>query len=541
MQIFRLYARWNSARLFLLFFALVCISSVAALPIPSVKARSQTANTYLHYDLTAFATSTAVPANKRNEVEGHTKKGLLAKLQSEGYETLILAPAIKSPFGLSHIPLWDAKTVGWTFRQPKPCHVDTKTAPEIKATREGGRPSIPPSWHPTAGCRTIRTGSKGEPKFIEVGDKKLVGFGAFVKAKKKDAAPGPLELLQEEVNLKLKGQGFNVQEHLPEGALKRHRRTTTSLVVFLSRTMPISYTQFRQLSSSTPSDSTPATPFLTLAPYSNIYTPLPSLSSSSIPSLGSVPQIATAGTASTSGSTSESASATIAIPTTVLPTITHTKGPRYDLSSLPMASGYRLPSPPTSAPTSAPFPVRTSPSANEPGLEKSMKHIKHRIKKVAKSYLIHELSQDDGESPKLSWDQTMDALFGDHVQWREVTEGVFVHEESATRYIPTCRITGLPAKYLDPRTGLPFANLWAYRILRRLAGEVLSPPSSKGELPSDGNRGVGLGGDDNGSPTTADDADFECHGEIGVWDEDLGCYVGDWESTGTVSRGVVDS
>ncbi|KAJ3827396.1 hypothetical protein F5880DRAFT_1699377 [Lentinula raphanica] len=67
----------------------------------------------------------------------------------------------KSPFGLSHIPLWDAKTVGWTFRQPKPCHVDTKTAPEIKATREGGRPSIPPSWHPTAGCRTIRTGSNG--------------------------------------------------------------------------------------------------------------------------------------------------------------------------------------------------------------------------------------------------------------------------------------------------------------------------------------------------------------------------------------------
>ncbi|KAJ3831611.1 hypothetical protein F5878DRAFT_713972 [Lentinula raphanica] len=534
MQIFRLYARWNSARLFLLFFALVCISSVAALPIPSVKARSQTANTYLHYDLTAFATSTAVPANKRNEVEGHTKKGLLAKLQSEGYETLILAPAIK-----------------------------------------------------------------GEPKFIEVGDKKLVGFGAFVKAKKKDAAPGPLELLQEEVkyvgtmelngdgsdlslvygleeqrsrlfdrlssttqrvtpatgnestvsqlakwwlviqvyhttqtSLKLKGQGFNVQEHLPEGALKRHRRTTTSLVVSFVKLIAMVPVQTTQLfytirfdSSDTILDSSTV--------FEHIYT-------SAVTVFELDPFIGLS-TASTSGSTSESASATIAIPTTVLPTITHTKGPRYDLSSLPMASGYRLPSPPTSAPTSAPFPVRTSPSANEPGLEKSMKHIKHRIKKVAKSYLIHELSQDDGESPKLSWDQTMDALFGDHVQWREVTEGVFVHEESATRYIPTCRITGLPAKYLDPRTGLPFANLWAYRILRRLAGEVLSPPSSKGELPSDGNRGVGLGGDDNGSPTTADDADFECHGEIGVWDEDLGCYVGDWESTGTVSRGVVDS
>ncbi|KAJ3723960.1 hypothetical protein C8R42DRAFT_719850 [Lentinula raphanica] len=205
--------------------------------------------------------------------------------------------------------------------------------------------------------------------------------------------------------------------------------------------------------------------------------------------------------------------------------------PRYDLSSLPMASGYRLPSPPTSAPTSAPFPVRTSPSANEPGLEKSMKHIKHRIKKVAKSYLIHELSQDDGESPKPSWDQMMDALFGDQLS---MSNG---HATSDS----TCPVTGLPAKYLDPRTGVPFANLRAYRILRRLEGEVLPPPSPKGELPSDGNRGVGFCGDDNGSPTTADDADFECHGGIGVWDEDLGCYVGDWESTGTVSRGVVDS
>ncbi|RKP22845.1 hypothetical protein SYNPS1DRAFT_31487 [Syncephalis pseudoplumigaleata] len=32
-----------------------------------------------------------------------------------------------------------------------------------------------------------------------------------------------------------------------------------------------------------------------------------------------------------------------------------------------------------------------------------------------------------------------------------------------------CAITGLPAKYRDPRTGLPYANLRAFAMLRRLA------------------------------------------------------------------------
>ncbi|KAJ3723959.1 hypothetical protein C8R42DRAFT_719849 [Lentinula raphanica] len=148
MQIFRLYARWNSARLFLLFFALVCISSVAALPIPSVKARSA-GNVHLRFDLAAVASSDEVPAEKRNEVKGHIKKGLLAELQSQDYEALILAPAIE-----------------------------------------------------------------GEPKVIEVGGKKLVGYGALVTAKKKDAVPGPLELFQGEVKyvgtMELNGDGSDL-------------------------------------------------------------------------------------------------------------------------------------------------------------------------------------------------------------------------------------------------------------------------------------------------------------------------------------------
>ncbi|KAJ3723957.1 hypothetical protein C8R42DRAFT_719846 [Lentinula raphanica] len=94
---------------------------VAALPIPSVKARSQTANTYLHLGLTDFGSATAVPAKKRSEVEEHIKKGLPPKLKSIGFETPIVAPAIE-----------------------------------------------------------------GEPKFIEVGGKKLVGYGALVTAKNDD-------------------------------------------------------------------------------------------------------------------------------------------------------------------------------------------------------------------------------------------------------------------------------------------------------------------------------------------------------------------
>ena len=30
-----------------------------------------------------------------------------------------------------------------------------------------------------------------------------------------------------------------------------------------------------------------------------------------------------------------------------------------------------------------------------------------------------------------------------------------------------CAITGLPAKYRDPHTGLPYANLEAYKELRK--------------------------------------------------------------------------
>ncbi|KAJ3974791.1 YL1 nuclear protein-domain-containing protein [Lentinula raphanica] len=268
-------------------------------------------------------------------------------------------------------------------------------------------------------------------------------------------------------------------------------------------------------SSSIPSASTSATsPFLTLAPYSfpNTYTPLPSLSGYRLPSTPIPP---------------------------LTPTLTPTSAPPP-------------PPPSVSAPTfisgSGPLPITSSASPNEPERQRKTQH---KIEKVSKSYLIHELSNShwddhnthtnrDTLSLKLkpNWDQTMDAMFGDHVKWRELKVYSSMRNRPLARYVPTCPFTGLPAKYLDPRTGVPFADVRAYRILKRLEAEVLPHDDGDGDENDSSDRGFPS------IPTTADDVDdpdLEGHEGIGVWDEDLGCYIGDWESTGTVSRGVVGS
>ena len=38
---------------------------------------------------------------------------------------------------------------------------------------------------------------------------------------------------------------------------------------------------------------------------------------------------------------------------------------------------------------------------------------------------------------------------------------------------PVCAITGLPAKYRDPLTGVPYANAEAFQILRRIAAKEI--------------------------------------------------------------------
>ncbi|GLB36708.1 putative YL1 nuclear protein [Lyophyllum shimeji] len=115
-----------------------------------------------------------------------------------------------------------------------------------------------------------------------------------------------------------------------------------------------------------------------------------------------------------------------------------------------------------------------------------------RIEKVAKNYVVHELGQEEGVS-KPPWSETMGAMFGDHVKWDEVK--IYTGKgRPLSRPRQTCPITGRQAKYLDPRTGVPFADVRAYQVLTKLLNHEF------------------------------------------VWNPALGCYVGQEEMGGTPRR-----
>ncbi|GJJ13860.1 hypothetical protein Clacol_008117 [Clathrus columnatus] len=86
--------------------------------------------------------------------------------------------------------------------------------------------------------------------------------------------------------------------------------------------------------------------------------------------------------------------------------------------------------------------------------------------KQTKNYV--EVLIDEGRpKEKPSWRETMDSLFGKHADWDNVR--VYVGKNRPlSRQIQTCPITGLSARYRDPRSGVPYANLGAFRILSRL-------------------------------------------------------------------------
>ncbi|ETW87755.1 hypothetical protein HETIRDRAFT_378930 [Heterobasidion irregulare TC 32-1] len=85
---------------------------------------------------------------------------------------------------------------------------------------------------------------------------------------------------------------------------------------------------------------------------------------------------------------------------------------------------------------------------------------------VAKNYVIHEIPRSkDGSKP--SWRETMAAMFGDTVKWDELK--VYTNKgRPLCRPVQNCLITGLPAKYLDPRTNVPYATVDAYIILTKI-------------------------------------------------------------------------
>lgn len=103
------------------------------------------------------------------------------------------------------------------------------------------------------------------------------------------------------------------------------------------------------------------------------------------------------------------------------------------------------------APTQAPTPIP--------------EQISTRTEKVANNYVIHELGQFETVQ-KPPWNETMRAMFGDH-PWDDMR--VFVgRSRPLARPKQICPITGRPARYLDPRTGVPYADLNAFRTLTRI-------------------------------------------------------------------------
>lgn len=117
--------------------------------------------------------------------------------------------------------------------------------------------------------------------------------------------------------------------------------------------------------------------------------------------------------------------------------------------------------------------------------------IEERTIDVCRNYVIHELTQTQSAKKPL-WVDTMSAVFGDHVAWGDLR--VYTGKNRPfSRPVRTCPITGLPARYLDPRTSVPFASVVAFHTLTKIlsreytwseslgcyvAPSVVAPPSS---------------------------------------------------------------
>ncbi|KAG1839635.1 YL1 nuclear protein-domain-containing protein [Suillus subalutaceus] len=116
-------------------------------------------------------------------------------------------------------------------------------------------------------------------------------------------------------------------------------------------------------------------------------------------------------------------------------------------------------------------PSANTPSANTPSQSSyyyypAQPPAQERVDDVCKNYIVHELSQDPSVA-KPQWKDTMSAMFGDEVKWDEVR--VFTGKQRPlSRPVRACPITGTPAKYLDPRTNVPFANVAAFKTLTRI-------------------------------------------------------------------------
>jgi len=125
-------------------------------------------------------------------------------------------------------------------------------------------------------------------------------------------------------------------------------------------------------------------------------------------------------------------------------------------------------------------PVSTDTSSATTASEVGSAHRQGKIVTQAKNYVVLE-------TPAASPAQDYAYLFGDHVDWGNLN--VLPKLRPAVRKPTSCPITGLTAKYLHPASGIPFANMAAYRTIEALLRHQY------------------------------------------VWSEGMGCYIGDEERT----------
>ncbi|KAF8525111.1 YL1 nuclear protein-domain-containing protein [Hysterangium stoloniferum] len=167
------------------------------------------------------------------------------------------------------------------------------------------------------------------------------------------------------------------------------------------------------------------------------------------------------------------------------------------------------------------YPPPVGPYASQPRphlqLQPPQQVARKKTEKQAKNYAEILLNEDPKSKPE--WREVMDVLFGRHADWDNVRV-YYGKNRPVSRQIHTCPITGLQARYRDPRSGVPYANAGAFRILTRLLVHeyVWSPDGA--------NSGVFVGHE-------------KQRGALGVpesWGEAMGGVGGGWRSNAIEER-----
>jgi len=172
---------------------------------------------------------------------------------------------------------------------------------------------------------------------------------------------------------------------------------------------------------------------------------------------------------------------------------------RREMVSVPIETqcapdGETLPSSPTSGSGHPDTKATTLQPGDSASATQAVCPPKPRTEEATKNYVIHETSQDESATRPL-WKDTMTAMFGDHVKWEDVKAYVS-RGRPLSRPVQLCSITGRPARYIDPRSNVPYATPAAYRILTMMLnheyvwshalGCYVTPPQNSLLMPHDG-------------------------------------------------------